>query len=119
MKKNDKSIMYLIELEILDNQKENLNKLMNALIENTSKENGVLDYHWSINNNTCHIIEHYADSEATLKHLNNFVENFSDEFSKLGEVKRCDVYGQPDNHVKTVLDSFNAKYMDTIGGFTH
>lgn len=119
MKQNNESIMYLIELELFDNQSENLKILMEELIESTSKEPGALDYHWSINNKTCHIIEHYANSKETLRHLNTFIKNFADKFSKLGIVERCDVYGRPSNEVKAILDDFNAKYMETLGGFTH
>lgn len=109
-----KGIMYLVELEVFEGKEEALRELAKEMVESTAKEPGTLNYHWALNGNTCHTIEHYESNQATADHLANFNEYFAERYMALGAVTSCTVYGEPNEEVKAILDGFGSKYMTTI-----
>ncbi len=111
------SIMYLVDVTIKEGQKEALLRLIEKMVASAEKEPGALAYHWSISENNVHVIEHYADNDATLIHLNTFTENFAKDFMACVDVNACTVYGCPNTAVRNILDGFGSIYMGTIKGF--
>ncbi|GEL67457.1 putative quinol monooxygenase [Marinilactibacillus psychrotolerans] len=107
-------ILYLVELEVSEGKEEALRELAKEMVESTAKELGTLNYHWALNGNICHTIEHYESNQATADHLAHFNENFADRFMALGTVTSCTVYGEPNEEVKNILDGFGSKYFSTI-----
>ncbi|WP_373702060.1 putative quinol monooxygenase [Weissella soli] len=113
------SIMYLIETTVKEENKAAALELIDCLVASTKKEEGAVDYHWSINGDKINIIEHYADNAATKLHLDGFAVNFGEYFSNLFDVHSCTVYGDPNAEVKEILDGFGAVYMTTVNGFVN
>jgi len=113
-----KGILYLVELQVSEGKEEELRDLAQEMVESTAKEPGTLNYHWALNDNICHTIEHYESNEATFDHLTTFNEKFADKFMALGTVTSCTVYGEPNEAVKTILDGFGSKYMTTVATFS-
>ena len=113
-----KGILYLVELQVSEGKEEALRELAQEMVESTAKEPGTLNYHWALNDNICHTIEHYESNEATFNHLTTFNEKFADKFMALGTVTSCTVYGEPNEAVKTILDGFGSKYMTTVATFS-
>ncbi len=65
----------------------------------------------------CHIYERYADSAATMAHLNTFGSRFAERFLACVEPTGFYVYGAPSDEVRSVLDGFGATYLGGFGGF--
>lgn len=114
MTTHNKEVMYIIQINVPQNKHLRANKLINQLIADTAKEQGVLHYHWSINGDGIQSIEHFTNSTAALSHLLNFQKKFADEYMSLGKVVSTVVYGNPSTEVKKILDGFDAVYRQTI-----
>jgi hypothetical protein len=61
--------------------------------------------------------ERYADSNAAIRHLASFNENFADRLMELVEPVGMTVYGSPSPELKEKLAGADPVYMDFIGGF--
>ncbi len=107
-------VMYIIQINVSREKQDQMKDLINRLVVNTSKEPGVLHYHWSIDGNAIQSIEHFKDSKSTLSHLLNFQKNYAKEYMSLGDVVSTVVYGNPSADVTKVLDGFGATYRQTI-----
>lgn len=115
-----KHISWVFELVIKEGQTENLKELMEEMVNATKTlEPGTLAYEWTISEDgkQCHIYERYADTEATLAHLEIFKEKYAERLMKTGDPERFVVYGETNSEVKEALEGFNAAYMVPIGGF--
>lgn len=113
-------VSWVFELAIKEGQLENLKKLMVEMVDATkANEAGTLIYEWTISEDSkqCHTYERYADSKATLTHLETFVEKYAGRLMETGDATRFVVYGNPNDEVKKSLEGFGAAYMLPIGGF--
>jgi quinol monooxygenase YgiN len=113
-------VFWIFEFAVNEGQFNKLTELMEEMVAATIKnEPETIGYEWTVSedNRQCHIHERYADSDATVKHLKTFVEQYAGRLMELGNATRFVVYGNPNNEVKQALDGFGAVYMPTIGGF--
>ena len=71
---DNQNVYWMLELKIKDGQRAPFEQLMHAMVESTQTEPGALDYRWTIaeDGQSCHILERYTDSAATLTHLAGF-----------------------------------------------
>jgi len=114
-------VYWILELDINDGQMEEMKTLMAEMVSATLQdEPGALDYQWSLtpNGKTCHILERYADSAATLVHMGNFGSKFAGRFMKVFTPKKFTLYGAPNPDVIAALGPMGPIEMSSIGGFT-
>jgi quinol monooxygenase YgiN len=85
-----------------------------------ANEPGTLSYEWTISDNktAAEVHERYADSDAALRHLASFNENFADRLMALVEPTGMTVYGSPSAALKKTLAGADPAYMAVIGGFS-
>lgn len=112
------SILYVIELEIKEDKEQELRNLIKDMVETTSKDSGVLYYHWAIDEGICRTVEHYDSNESTLRHLQMFLAKFAKQYMDMGEVQSCVLYGEPSAEVKEIMDGFATVYTTTVGSYT-
>ena len=113
-------VFWLLELNIKSGEVGTLKALMKEMSDATqADEPGTLNYEWFINadGTTCHIYERYADSAATMIHLENFGAKFAERFMAILEPTRFMVYGNPDDAVKKALEDMGVEFVTPLGGF--
>lgn len=97
------NISWMFELTLKEGQIGNFKKIMEELVEATSKnELGTMGYEWSISEDQkkCHINERYRDSESTLTHLATFLSQYAARLMETGNATEFVVYGNPNDEVK-------------------
>jgi quinol monooxygenase YgiN len=117
----NEEVFWILECAVRPNQLENLKELMEEMVAATmANESGALNYQWFMSPDSayCHLFERYADSAATVQHLQAFREQFAARFMDALEVKRFMVYGQPDDAARKALGKMGARIMEPLGGFT-
>jgi quinol monooxygenase YgiN len=84
-----------------------------------ANEPGTLTYEWTISGDgkTAHVHERYANSDAALRHLASFNQNFADRLMALVEPTGMTVYGSPSAELKKELAGVGPAYLRVIGGF--
>jgi quinol monooxygenase YgiN len=84
-----------------------------------ANEPGTLIYEWTISEDekSAEVHERYADSDAALRHLASFNDNFADRLMALVEPTGMIVYGSPSAALKKQLEGAGPVYMNVIGGF--
>lgn len=112
-------ISWVLELNVKPGELESFRALMNEMVEATKGEPGAEIYEWFVSEDGArvHLYERYADSAATLTHLDNFGKNFAKRFLSMVEPTRFVVYGAPSEQAKGVLNGFGATYLGPFGGF--
>lgn len=116
-KMNDQ-VLYIIDFDVTEGKETDMQQLIEDLMESTSKESGVLNYHWAKNGNIYDSLEHFESSKAAYDHLTNFAENFAERYMSLGTVISTTVYGNPNPAVKEILNGFEAVYKQTIANYS-
>ena len=113
-------VHWMLELALKDGAAEDFKALMREMVEATrADEPGALIYEWYIDEaeTSVHISERYADSAATMTHLNNFGTKFAARFMQLARPTRMTVYGTPNEEASAALKRLNATFLSEIGGF--
>ncbi|MZR32126.1 putative quinol monooxygenase [Sneathiella litorea] len=114
-------VYWIFELEIKDGKHEDFEKLMHEMVAATkADEPGALNYEWSVSedNKTCHILERFESSDATLIHMGNFGSKFAARFMSVLTPQKVTVYGDPSEKVLKGLSQLGAVRMPSIGGFS-
>ena len=114
------NVHWIVEIRIKPGALKSFKTLVGEAVAATkANEPDTLNYEWFISDDetTCHIYERYADSEATLKHLASFGENFAERYSAMTEPVRFVVYGNQSDELRQILDSYGAEHMGQVGGF--
>jgi quinol monooxygenase YgiN len=85
-----------------------------------ANEPGTLIYQWTISDDkkAAEVHERYAASDAALRHLASFNQNFADRLMALVEPTGMTVYGSPSAALKKTLAGAAPVYMAVIGGFS-
>ena len=98
----DGQVSWVLQCAVKDGQLDAFKELMEEMVAGTSEEPGTLNYEWFISDDgsTVHIYEKYADSEATIKHVNGFMEKWARRFMDCVEVSGFTTYGNPDDAAK-------------------
>ena len=107
-----------VEFTITPGRNDVFKNLARQLIDRTSKESGALAYQWYFNRdeNKCHLVELYRDSEAILAHLNN-VGPVLQKLLETSKVTRFEVFGNVNAEVEKALASFGTKFFKYWDGF--
>jgi quinol monooxygenase YgiN len=113
-------VSWVIELAVKDGAIETFRELMEEMVSGTSAEAQTLGYEWYISDDqgTVHIYEKYADSEATIAHVNGFMQKWAGRFLECVDVTRFVVYGDPSPAARQLLDGFGPTYLGPWGGFS-
>ena len=87
-----------LQCAVKDGQLDAFKELMEEMVAGTSEEPGTLNYEWFISDDgsTVHIYEKYADSDATVEHVQGFMEKWARRFMDCVEVNGMTTYGDPD-----------------------
>jgi quinol monooxygenase YgiN len=114
------NVFWVLELAIKSGEMDNFKALMGDMVAATHDEPGALNYEWFISddNETCHIYERFADSDAVLVHLGNFGANFAKRFVGCVRPTRQIVYGNLSDEARKAMKGMGAVHMAPIGGFT-
>jgi quinol monooxygenase YgiN len=109
-----------VEFTITPGKNEAFKSLGRQLIDRTLKEAGALGYQWYFDNdeNKCHLIELYKNSEAILAHLNNVGPTLQ-KLLETSKVTRFEVFGNVNAEVEKALTSFGTKFFKYWDGFLH
>ena len=112
-------IAWLLEVMIMPGQLETLQALMEEIAASTHAEPGALRYEWLTGDDDriVHLHEQYADSAATLAHLDTFGERFAGRFLAVVDPTRLTVTGRPSDEVKAALSGFGPTFLRPLGGF--
>jgi quinol monooxygenase YgiN len=115
----DGQVSWVLQCAVKDGQLDAFKELMEEMVAGTSEEPGTLNYEWFISEDgaTVHIYEKYADSEATIKHVNGFMEKWARRFMDCVEVSGFTTYGNPDAACHEIIAPFGGKLLGTWGGF--
>jgi quinol monooxygenase YgiN len=110
---------WLVEGNIKPGQFETFDELMKEMVEGTSAEPGTLNYEWYLaeDRSSFTIWEKYADADATLTHVNGFIEKWSERFMACCDMTRFVVYGSPDDRVRETVGGWGPVYQGHWGGF--
>ena len=112
-------VSWNLQQAVRDGRLDDFRSLMHEMVESTRAEAGAQAYEWFITEDgtTCHLYERYVDSDATMVHLGTFGARFAERFLSCVEPTGFNVYGDPSDEVRGVLDGFGAVYMGRFGGF--
>lgn len=112
-------VSWSLQLAVRDGRLDEFRSLMEEMVDSTRAEAGTQAYEWFVSEDggACHIYERYADSSATMAHLNTFGSRFAERFLACVEPTGFSVYGAPRDEVRSVLDGFGATYLGGFGGF--
>lgn len=113
------TVSWNLRLTIGEGRLEDFRALMQEMVESTEAEAGTQGYEWFLgaDGRSCHINEHYADSDAVMAHLGNFGAKFAERFMASAAPTSITVYGDPSDAVREALDGFGPEYLGPFGGF--
>lgn len=113
-------VSWVVELAVKEGKLDAFRTLMEEMVEGTSAEPKTLAYEWYVSDDerTVHIYEKYADSEATILHVNGFLDKWAARFTECVDITRFVVYGDPSPAAREILDGWNATYLRPWGGFS-
>ena len=113
-------IYWSLAVEVTDGKMDDFKALIARIVAATkADEPGAMEYEYNVapDNKTVIIIERYADTGATVTHLNNFGKSFAKDFMALVKPATFLVYGPVDETVKKMIAGFNPVYMTAFDGF--
>ena len=115
----DGQVSWVVQCTVKDGQQDAFKELMEEMVAGTSEEPGTVNYEWFISEDgsTVHIYEKYADSDATVKHVQGFMEKWARRFMDCVEVSGFTTYGNPDEEAREIIAPFGGKVLGTWGGF--
>lgn len=115
------NVFWTFKVTVKDGQADDRLRDLIREMSDASKANepGTLIYEWAISadEKSAEVHERYVDSDAALRHLASFNENFADRLMALVEPTGMTVYGSPSAALKNELVGADPLYMDVIGGF--
>ena len=112
------NIIWTVEGKIKDGERETLEALMREMVETVQKEEGTLNYEWTIaeDGTTLHVYERYKDADAAATHLPTW-GTFADRFMAAVDITRFVVFSNLTPALKEAVGGLNPIYMTPIGGF--
>lgn len=113
------AVSWNLELAVHDGRLAAFKSLMVEMIESTRAEPGALAYEWFLSEDgtVCHLYERYSNDEAVMTHLGSFNSKFSERFLECVQPTAFNVYGNPGDEIRAILDNFGVAYLGSIGGF--
>ena len=114
-------IVFAIDLEILDGQKNKARNFVSRITDNVNKKEPqtlVYQYHFSKEENKVFLLEIYPNNEAALIHMNNFLgSEWESEFVKNFSISNFQVLGNANSKLKKSLEPFTKDFRSTLMGF--
>ena len=114
-------IVFAIDLEILDGQKNKARNFVSRISDNVNKKEPqtlVYQYHFSKEENKVFLLEIYPNNEAALIHMNNFLgSEWESEFVKNFSISNFQVLGNANSKLKKSLEPFTKDFRSTLIGF--
>ena len=114
-------IVFAIDLEILDGQKNKARNFVSRITNNVNKKEPqtlVYQYHFSKEENKVFLLEIYPNNEAALIHMNNFLgSEWESEFVKNFSISNFQVLGNANSKLKKSLEPFTKDFRSTLIGF--
>ena len=114
-------IVFAIDLEILDGQKNKARNFVSRITNNVNKKEPqtlVYKYHFSKEENKVFLLEIYPNNEAALIHMNNFLgSEWESEFVKNFSISNFQVLGNANSKLKKSLEPFTKDFRSTLIGF--
>ena len=95
--------------------------LTGEMVASTRAESGVLAYQRFISEDrqTVYVHERYENSDAAIAHLVKFTATFGEHYGSLVTRKRFVVFGDPNDALRTPLDSYGTTYHRPFGPFRY
>jgi len=115
------NVYWLLVCDVKNGKLGELKSLLDQMEEDTkANEPGALAYEFWVSDDesTAHLYERYADSDATLTHLEGFGKNYAERFMGVVTPKKFLVYGNADERVQKALSGMGAVFHKSLGGFT-
>ena len=114
----NENVIWTVEARIKDGQREAFDTVMRTLIEATRKEEGTLNYEWTIGTDgaTVHVYERYKNAEAATAHLGTWGKN-AEHFLAAADITRFVVFSGLTPALKEAVGGLNPTYMTPFGGF--
>ena len=114
-------IVFAIDLEILDGQKNKARNFVSRITDNVNKKEPqtlVYQYHFSKEENKVFLLEIYPNNEAALIHMNNFLgSEWESEFVKNFSISNFQVLGNANSKLKKSLEPFTKDFRNALIGF--
>jgi len=114
-------IVFAIDLEILDGQKNKARNFVSRISDNVNKKEPqtlVYQYHFSKEENKVFLLEIYPNNEAALIHMNNFLgSKWEEEFVKNFSISNFQVLGNANSKLKKSLEPFTKDFRSKLIGF--
>ena len=114
-------IVFAIDLEIADGQKNNARNFVSRITDNVNKKEPqtlVYQYHFSKKENKVFLLEIYPNNEAALIHMNNFLgSKWEEEFVKNFSIRNFQVLGNANSKLKKSLEPFTKDFRSNLFGF--
>ncbi len=114
-------VYWILEVDIKDGEYAKFEALVAEIVAATeANEPGALNYEYSVSEDkkSCHILERYEDSAATMVHMSNFGKNFARRFMEVLTPKSVTLYGDPSEEVVKALAPMGVVKMTSVGGFS-
>jgi quinol monooxygenase YgiN len=114
------NVYWVLQLKLKAGELDNAKALMTEMVEATqANEPGALAYEWFINeeNQTCHIYERYADSDAVMTHMGTFGEKYAKRFMGVFQPTGVTVYGDANDKVVEAMTPLGASFYPFTAGF--
>ena len=114
------NVFWTFKVTVKSGQVGKLRNLIREMADaSQANEPATLTYEWVISKDekSAEVHERYADSDAALRHLASFNDNYADRLMALVEPAGMIVYGSPSAALKKQLEGASPVYMDVIGGF--
>lgn len=114
-------VSWWVELAVKPGALPNFEKLTTEMVASTQAETGVLAYQRFISDDrqTVHVHEGYENSAAAVAHLLKFVAVFGKRYASIVERKRFNVFGNPSDELRKLLDGYGATYHSPFGLFSY
>ena len=114
-------IVFAIDLEIIDGQKNKAKNFVSRITDNVNKKEPqtlVYQYYFSEKENKVFLLEIYPNNEAALIHMNNFLgSEWETEFVNNFSISNFQVLGNANSKLKKSLEPFTKDFRSSLIGF--
>jgi len=114
-------IVFAIDLEIIDGQKNKARNFVSRITENVNKKESqtlVYQYHFSKKENKVFLLEIYPNNDAAQIHMDNFLgSKWETEFIKNFSISNFQVLGNANSKLKKSLEPFTKDFRSNLMGF--
>ena len=112
------NVIWTVEATIKEGQRAAFDAVMRDLVEASQKEEGTLNYEWTIGADgaSVHVYERYKDADAATAHLSTWGPR-AERFMAAAEVTRFSVFSNLTPALQDAVAGLQPVYMKPFGGF--